>query len=134
MDSKNVNLHCKNHLGFFLTSSADAQAEKDILDEVVGFVSKRLRDEKIRSANVLERLVDIESLAKHTANLIEVASKARDISEDGSTALAYAIIFTTMGVYNSKIKKMLARRPADADGPARDADASAPGPKAAGAE
>jgi hypothetical protein len=110
MDSRAVNIHCKNHLGFFLTTSAEAHAERDVIDEAVAFVSKRLRDEKIRSSNFLERLKDIEALAEHAANMIAVSSKARDISEDGSKALAYAIIYATMSSYHLKIKKMLAKK------------------------
>ena len=144
MDSKWVNMHCKKSLGFFLTSSADAHGELDVLDEAVAFIFKRLRDNKIRSGNVLNTLAEIEPIADHAAEMIAVSSKARGIPAGGEKAFAYAIIYNIIGVYHFRVKKMLETRGADGRAADREdakadskadakAKADAKGPAAAGA-
>ena len=116
MDAKWVNLHCRNYLGFFLTSSADAKDELDVLHQVTALVFDYFKEHKIRSGNVLENLDHIEAIADRAGDLIaamrHVKGWPKDDAKLGAKALAYAIIYSILGTYYTKSKRRGPEKPA----------------------
>ena len=114
MDAKWVNLHCRNYSGFFLTSSADAKDELDVLHQVTSIVFDYFKENKIRSGNVLENLDKLEAIADRASDLIaamrHVKGASKEASRVGSKALAFAVIYSVLGTYYTKSKR---RGPAD---------------------
>jgi len=129
MNHKSVNANNKSMNGFFLTSRGDNEQEQFIFQKLVASLSKNLKDNKIRSSNVLENMNMLSPIIYEAVGVIKQAkqeylrnsssafdSGARDTSaqdtsthdndcEDSEVAQAWMTCFACLSWYNQLSKK-----------------------------
>lgn len=109
MSLDQINVAARTHLGFFLTSGPKNESNKDehaVVQVGVDMAVNRLKDCKIRGANVLNNLPEIKEIVDEIALAMEKAGDENNCSDclENWTTTAYMIVFAAIANYNAKMQ------------------------------
>jgi len=110
MSLAHINYTTKEHLGFFLTSGPKTEFTKDehaVVTRGVDVAIKRLKEYKIRGANILNNLPQIKDIADEVAKTLETSGNELNCADclENWTTYAHMIVFASIASYHAKAQK-----------------------------
>jgi len=110
MDPRFVNGNNRNANGYFLThkraGTDGAEKEHEVYQAAVKFISDKLKEHKIRSANVLDSLEILESIADEALVVVRDKCKTVRVKDSGSRAYVWLIVVACLSTYHERIRRI----------------------------